>query len=90
MRDDVITFAVGAHCRAFKRAENVQRYGDSLPGVDSPAWRSKHRLADASYWLYDRSRHKTAFEAAAQPGTAPDFSGFENHKAGDVEGTWAG
>jgi PPOX class probable F420-dependent enzyme len=40
----------------------------------------KHRLADASYWLYDRSRHKTASEAAAQPGTVPDFSGFENHK----------
>ena len=40
----------------------------------------KHRLADASYWVYDRSRHKTAFEAAAQPGTAPDFFGFENHK----------
>jgi uncharacterized protein len=40
----------------------------------------KHRLADASYWVYDRSRHKTAFEAAAQSGTAPDFSGFENHK----------
>jgi hypothetical protein len=46
----------------------------------------KQRLVDASYWLYDRSRHKTAFEAAARPGTAPDFFGFENHKAGDVEG----
>jgi PPOX class probable F420-dependent enzyme len=42
----------------------------------------KHRLADASYWVYDRSRHKSAFEAAAQPGTAPDFSDFENHKYG--------
>lgn len=40
----------------------------------------RHRLADASYWVYDRSRHKTAFEAAARPGTASDFSGFENHK----------
>jgi uncharacterized protein len=40
----------------------------------------KQRLADASYWVYDRSRHKTAFDAAARPGTAPDFSGFEDHK----------
>ena len=40
----------------------------------------KHHLADVSYWVYDRSRHQTAFEAAAQPGTALDFSGFENHK----------
>ena len=40
----------------------------------------KHRLADATYWVYGRSRHKAAFEAAAQPGTAPDFSGFENQK----------
>lgn len=40
----------------------------------------KHRLSDASYWFYDRSRHKTAFEAAAQPGTAPDFSGLRRQK----------
>jgi PPOX class probable F420-dependent enzyme len=40
----------------------------------------KHRLADASYWVYDRSRHKAAFESAAQPGTAPDFSGLHGHK----------
>jgi uncharacterized protein len=40
----------------------------------------KHRLADASYWVYDRSRHKTAFEAADKAGTAPDFAGLENHK----------
>jgi uncharacterized protein len=37
----------------------------------------KHRLADASYWVYDRARHRSAFAAAAEPGTAPDFSGFE-------------
>jgi hypothetical protein len=29
----------------------------------------KHRLADASYWFYDRARHKTAFESAVEPGT---------------------
>jgi hypothetical protein len=40
----------------------------------------KHRLADASYWFYDRARHKTAFESAAQPGTASDFAGLEGHK----------
>jgi uncharacterized protein len=40
----------------------------------------RQRLADASYWVYDRSRHKSAFDAAAQPGTAPDFSGFGEHK----------
>src|SRR5829696_1901069 len=40
----------------------------------------KHRFSDASYWLYDRARHKTAFESAAQPGTARDFSGLEGHK----------
>jgi uncharacterized protein len=37
----------------------------------------KHRLADASYWVYDRARHRSAFAAAAEPGTAADFSGFE-------------
>jgi uncharacterized protein len=36
----------------------------------------KHRLADATYWLYDRFRHRSAFEAAAKPGTARDFAGF--------------
>ena len=40
----------------------------------------KHRLADASYWFYDRARHKTAFQSAAQPGTAWDFTGLEGHK----------
>ena len=40
----------------------------------------KHRLADASYWLYGRARHETAFESAAQPGTASDFSGLRGHK----------
>ena len=40
----------------------------------------KHRLSDVSYWLYDRMRHKTAFEAAARPGTATDFSGMREHK----------
>jgi PPOX class probable F420-dependent enzyme len=40
----------------------------------------KHRLADASYWVYGRARHKAAFTAAAQPGTAPDFSGLHGHK----------
>lgn len=40
----------------------------------------KHWLADASYWLYDRSRHSSAFAAASEPGTAADFSGFEGAK----------
>jgi PPOX class probable F420-dependent enzyme len=40
----------------------------------------KHRLADASYWFYDRARHKTAFESAVEPGTAPDFAGLKGHK----------
>ena len=40
----------------------------------------KHRLADASYRLYDRARHKTAFESADQPGTASDFAGMKGHK----------
>ena len=40
----------------------------------------KHRLADASYWIYDRSRHERAFEAASERGSAPDFSGFEGKK----------
>jgi PPOX class probable F420-dependent enzyme len=40
----------------------------------------KHRLADASYWVYDRMRHKAAFDSAAQPGTAPDFAGLREHK----------
>jgi PPOX class probable F420-dependent enzyme len=40
----------------------------------------KQRLADASYWVYDRMRHKSAFESAAQPGTAPDFAGLGEHK----------
>jgi uncharacterized protein len=40
----------------------------------------KQRLADASYWVYDRMRHKSAFESAAQPGTAPNFAGLREHK----------
>src|SRR4051812_44721898 len=40
----------------------------------------KHRLADASYWIYDRARHERAFAAAAETGTASDFSGFEAAK----------
>jgi uncharacterized protein len=40
----------------------------------------KHRLADASYWIYDRSRHESAFAAAAEPGTGRDFSSFEGKK----------
>jgi PPOX class probable F420-dependent enzyme len=40
----------------------------------------KHRLVDASYWFYGHVRHKTAFEAAARPGTAPDFSSLQGHK----------
>ena len=40
----------------------------------------KHRLADASYRLYDRARHKTAFESADEPGTASDFAGMKGHK----------
>jgi hypothetical protein len=37
----------------------------------------KHRLADASYWLYDHMRHRTAFEAASASGAATDFAAFE-------------
>ena len=40
----------------------------------------KHRLADASYWMYDRFRHRSAFEAAAKPGTASDFGGFADRE----------
>src|SRR5687768_16770370 len=40
----------------------------------------RHRIADATYWFYDRARHRTAFESAAQTGTAPDFSGLREHK----------
>ena len=40
----------------------------------------RHRLADASYWFYDRFRHRAAFEAAEQPCTATDFSGLERQK----------
>jgi uncharacterized protein len=36
----------------------------------------KHRVADLSYRMYDRFRHRSAFEAAARPGTAQDFAGF--------------
>ena len=40
----------------------------------------RHRLADLSYWVYDRARHKTAFSSAEQTGTAADFSGLRGHK----------
>jgi hypothetical protein len=40
----------------------------------------KHRLADASYWVYDRMRHKTAFDSATRPGEAQDFTGLQAHK----------
>jgi uncharacterized protein len=40
----------------------------------------KQRLADVSYRVYDRARHASAFDSAAQPGTAPDFSGLRGHK----------
>jgi PPOX class probable F420-dependent enzyme len=40
----------------------------------------KHRVADASYWVYGRARHTTAFESAAQRGTAADFAGLKGHK----------
>jgi PPOX class probable F420-dependent enzyme len=40
----------------------------------------KHRLADASYWFYNRGRHKAAFDAAVQPGTAADFAAMHGHK----------
>ena len=37
-------------------------------------------MADASYWLYDHGRHRTAFAAAAEPGTASDLSGLGGHE----------
>lgn len=40
----------------------------------------RRRLADLSYRFYDRSRHRAAFEAASEAGTAADFAGFEGHK----------
>jgi PPOX class probable F420-dependent enzyme len=40
----------------------------------------KQRLADASYWFYNRGRHKSAFDAAVQPGTADDFTAMNAHK----------
>jgi uncharacterized protein len=40
----------------------------------------KRRLLDGSYWVYDRMRHKTAFESAARPGTAQDFAGLHGQK----------
>src|SRR5215210_5039955 len=40
----------------------------------------KHRLADASYRMYDRARHESAFAAAAEAGTAHDFSGFQGKR----------
>jgi uncharacterized protein len=40
----------------------------------------KHRLADVAYRMYDRMRDRSAFAAAAQQGTASDFSGFEGNQ----------
>ena len=40
----------------------------------------EQRLSDASYRLYNRGRHKAAFEAATKPGTEPDFSGLDARK----------
>ena len=40
----------------------------------------KRRISDASYWVYNRGRHKAAFAAAGQPGTAPDFAALHNAK----------
>jgi PPOX class probable F420-dependent enzyme len=40
----------------------------------------KHRLADFTYRWYDRMRVTSAFAAAAQSGTARDFSGFEGNQ----------
>lgn len=40
----------------------------------------KQRLADASYWVYNRARHKGAFAVADQPGTAGDFTVMHAHK----------
>jgi len=40
----------------------------------------KRRLADASYWLYDRARHEAAFTSAIQPASAADFSMMRGHK----------
>ena len=40
----------------------------------------KHRLSDVSYRVYDRARHRTAFEVAGQAGTAPDFAGLRGRK----------
>src|SRR3712207_1616741 len=40
----------------------------------------KQRLADVSYWVYDRWRHESAFETAGRAGTATDFSGLREHR----------
>ncbi len=40
----------------------------------------KRLLSDASYWVYDRMRHKEAFASAAQPGSAADFAGLHDEK----------
>jgi hypothetical protein len=49
----------------------------------------KHRLADLSYRIYDRSRHASAFEAAGRAGTASDFDGFADQKYGGAHGEGA-
>jgi|SRR5215218_2291732 len=40
----------------------------------------KRALSDASYWVYNRTRHKEAFTSAAQRGSAPDFAGLRDQK----------
>jgi PPOX class probable F420-dependent enzyme len=40
----------------------------------------KERVADASYWVYDRMRHKAAFDSAAQSGAAEDFAGLREYR----------
>ena len=40
----------------------------------------KHRLADASYWIYDRMRHKAAFESAATRDRARRFRRAAGYK----------
>jgi PPOX class probable F420-dependent enzyme len=40
----------------------------------------KQRLADVSYWVYNRGHHKAAFDAAVRPGTAADFTVMHGHK----------
>ena len=38
------------------------------------------RMADLSYRMYDRARHRKAFEVARSPGSAADFSALRGRK----------